>query len=71
MLVRYGTPPSSDHTMQYHWTGTTNGIQVNIMPAKYFKDAGFFRIYWENEADRLVNITFSYSDMPAVAFQNS
>lgn len=40
------------------------------MPAKYFKDAGFFRIYWESVADMQVNITFSYSDMPAVAFQN-
>lgn len=57
--------------MQNHWTGTTNGIQVNIMPAKYFKDAGFFRIYWGSVADMLVNITFSYSDMLAVAFQNS
>lgn len=44
-LVRYGTPPSFDHKKQNHWTGTTNDIRVNIMPAKYFKDAGFFRIY--------------------------
>lgn len=44
-LVRYGTPPSSDRKKQNHWTLTTNDIWVH-----YFKDAGFFRIYWESVA---------------------
>lgn len=38
------------------------------MLVKYFKDVGFFRIYWESEVDMLVNIILSYFDMLVVVF---